>query len=447
MPQDLATAPTPITRHAAALLQHLWREAEALPPAVVARAQRLWLDTVSCACSGLTAEEPRRWLALQARAEPGPVPLPGAPEHLGASAASMALALGACWDEACEGLALAHGRPGIPIVAALWSELALAPHSWQRLWQATAVGYEVAARLGAQFRIGPGLHVDGVWGALGAAVALVHFRGGSVTQALAALEAAATQLPFTLVRPVRQGATVRNLYLAHSTALARQSADAVAAGFGTPRGALDDVATLMLAGAPAGQWHAAGPWLLLQSYWKPYAAVRHVHYGARCAADWFALGQPSTAIESLTLQVYPEAWHYCSNRAPHTALAAQFSLSFGVAAMLRFGDLSPAEFRAPRFQDAELRRLEALLQVEVDATRYPPPQRGARLVLVAAGQRFEADHQQVVGDPGNEPDEAAVQRKFEQFTASDMALARWARCVREDAPHLQASLPHSLPNG
>ena len=40
------------------LLQGLWPAAQALPAPVVDRARRLWLDTVSCAASGLQADEP-----------------------------------------------------------------------------------------------------------------------------------------------------------------------------------------------------------------------------------------------------------------------------------------------------------------------------------------------------------------------------------------------------
>lgn len=441
---------SPVTSAATDLLQHLWQAVRALPEPVVDRARRLWLDTVSCAASGLQADEPQRWLALQAAGDAGPVPLPGSATRLGTSAATMALAVGACWDEACEGLALAHGRPGVPVVAALWAELAGQRPTWQALWQATAVGYEVAARLGARLRMREGLHVDGVWGAFGAAAALVHLRGGTAKDAAAALEACATQLPFSLVRPARQGASIRNLYLGHSAWLGRQAALAVAAGLGTPTGAIDDVIELMLDGAPQGHWPEAGAWCLLDSYWKPFAAVRHVHYGAQAA---LALrdrlpalgGKPETidAIDAIELTVYPEALQYCANRDPQSVLGAQFSLSFGVAAALRFGDLSPAEFRAPRFHDAGLRRLEGLLQVRADGQRFAGPARGARLALRHAGHWLQVDQGAVSGDAGHQPDATQVQRKFDQYTRHDAGLARWAGHVLHDSPQAPACHPEA----
>jgi 2-methylcitrate dehydratase PrpD len=434
-------SPDTIGHALAELLPWLWSALDALPAAVERRARRLWLDTAACACSGLRADEPQRWLAECARGDAGPVVLPGVDQRLGATSASVAMALGACWDEACEGLALAHGRPGVPVVAALWAQLAQATPTWRQLWQSSVAGYEVAARLGARLRIRPGMHVDGTWGAFGAAAAVVRLHGGSWQQASAAVEAAATQLPFTLLRPVRQGANVRNLYLGHSAWLGMQAARAVRAGFATPEGAVDDFAALALAGADAGPWVAPGRWLILESYWKPFAAVRHLHYGAAAALALRAQGLQPDAIESLRLRVYPEAVQYCGNRAPATALAAQFSLSFGVAAALALGDLSPAAFRVPRFHDPLLRRLEALLTVEPDAQAFPGGERGALLEIDANGRRWRHHQGAVAGDVGYEPSDDDVRAKFSLYTEADAAMAAWAQRVENDPPQATACLP------
>jgi 2-methylcitrate dehydratase PrpD len=436
------------------LLQWLWPALDDLPPDVIARAQRLWLDTASCAASGLQAAEPERWLAQVLVGDRGGVPLPGTSLTASPATAAMALALGACWDEACEGLAMAHGRPGVPVVAALWSMLPQVqaacasddPCTWLQLWQATAAGYEVAGRLGAWMRIKPGMHVDGTWGAFGAAVAAVRLSGGSWQQAQQALETAASQLPFTLLRPAQQGANVRNLYLGHSAWLGLQAAQAILGGLVPPVGALDDVAKLMLAGAPAGRWVAPGEWLLLHSYWKPFAAVRHVHYGAQAALALRAQGLQPQDIVSLTLQVYPEALQYCANRAPATPLAAQFSLSFGVAAALTFGDLSPAAYRAPRFDDALLRQLEALVKIEAvaadPAAGHPESERSAVLLVHTRDRQWQHRQGAVVGDVGHEPDLQALQRKFDQYTQGRAAEAHWLQRLLTDKPTAPAVLPN-----
>jgi hypothetical protein len=171
----------------------------------------------------------------------------------------------------------------VPIVAALWAQLALHKTTWEQLWRATAVGYEIGARLGARLRIKPGMHVDGVWSAFGAAAAVVMLRGGDWACARRAIEACAAQLPFSLYRPIRQGATIRNLYLGHSAWLGLQAAQAALSDWTMPAGCIDDVLALALDGGQGAALPGPGEWLLLQSYWKPFAAVRHVHYGAQAA--------------------------------------------------------------------------------------------------------------------------------------------------------------------
>ena len=432
---------TPIRADLARLLAGLWPALADPPAAVVRRAQRLWLDTVSCAAAGLSADEPRRWLDEAARGDAGAVPLPAAGRCVSPPSAAMALALGACWDEACEGLAIAHGRPGVPVVAALWAALPARPASWLDLWRATVAGYEVAGRLGARLRMKPGLHVDGTWGAFGAAVASVHLAGGTWQQALDAVETAATQLPLSLLRPVHQGANVRNLYLGHSAWLGLQAAQAVHAGMRSPVGAVDDFAALALDGSATGSWPDPGRWLILDSYWKPFAAVRHVHYGAQAALVLRAQGLAVDRIDDIRLRIYAEALQYCANRAPATPLGAQFSLSFGVAAALAFGDLSPAEFRAPRFDDPLLRRLEAMVRIEADPGAFPDGQRGAVLEVRAEGRSVLHRQGAITGDPGHDPDEAAVQAKFDRYSRRDAALAAWARRMLHDDPRAAACLP------
>jgi 2-methylcitrate dehydratase PrpD len=419
----------------------LWPASRELPPEVVARAQRLWLDTAACAFAGLQTQELARWLALQAQGDAGVVPMPGSAVSLSASAATTTFAVGACWDEACEGVAIAHGRPGVPIVAALWAQLALHKTTWEQLWRATAVGYEIGARLGARLRIKPGMHVDGVWSAFGAAAAVVMLRGGDWACARRAIEACAAQLPFSLYRPIRQGATIRNLYLGHSAWLGLQAAQAALSDWTMPAGCIDDVLALALDGGQGAALPGPGEWLLLQSYWKPFAAVRHVHYGAQAALRLRTELPAGTVPDEMRLTVYPEALQYCPNRAPATPIAAQFSLAWGLAAAWVHGDLSPAEFRGERFRDERVRQLEQRIVVEADAQAFPSPTRGAKLSVRHGDRTWTVEQGAVTGDAGRQPDDAQVMAKFHRYTGGDAAMAAWADRVRTDSPASPAFLP------
>ncbi|MBS0341430.1 MAG: MmgE/PrpD family protein [Proteobacteria bacterium] len=384
------------------------------------QARRLLLDTVGCALAGRHADQVRRLEAALAACEPGEFRLPAGPA-MGVQAGAQVLAMAATWDEACEGHALAHGRPGVPLVAAL---LPLALRRGATLGDfidAFVAGYEVGARCGAWLRIRAGMHVDANWPALGVAAGAARLLGLAPAEIDQAIDIAACQLATSLYLPVREGRTARNTYLGHSASLGLQAAFASAAGIDAPAGALAHYAQQHA--APAGQaLPGAEVALLGDAYIKPLAAVRHVHYGAAAARSLRAHlgGNDTTQVRRIGLKVYEEAIVYCGNRAPRTPIQAQFSLSFGVAAMLRFGEVDPSVYAAPRFDDAELRRLESLVVLEVDAGLTERRQRGATVSITLDGSVLEDTVGTIAGDAANPLGRDALVAKFMHY-ASGMA--------------------------
>ena len=82
-------------------------------------ARWLWHDSVCCASSGFQSPEVRALWAQHREYAPGDFSVPGLAGGLNVSAAAFVNAVAICRDEACEGLAIAHGRPGVAIIAAL----------------------------------------------------------------------------------------------------------------------------------------------------------------------------------------------------------------------------------------------------------------------------------------------------------------------------------------
>jgi 2-methylcitrate dehydratase PrpD len=390
------------------------------------QARRLLIDTVGCALAGRHADEVRRLEAALGACEPGDFSFPGG-AAMGVQAAAQVLAMAATWDEACEGHALAHGRPGVPLVAAL---LPLALRRGATLGEfvdAFVLGYEVGARCGAWLRIQPGMHVDANWPALGVAAGVARLLGLAPAGIVQAIDIAACQLATSLYLPVREGRTARNTYLGHSASLGLQAAFASAAGIDAPEGALAHYAQTHSA-ATAQPLPDAATLLLQDAYLKPFAAVRHVHYGATAAREIREQLRGDTAgIEAIVLKVYDEAIVYCGNRAPRTPIQAQFSLSFGIAAMLRFGDVDPSVYAAPRFDDAELRRLEALVVLETDADLTARRQRGATLTVTRAAGTIEKAVGTIAGDAASPLDRAALAAKFTHYAAHSVAGPKAAR--------------------
>jgi 2-methylcitrate dehydratase PrpD len=331
------------------------------------------------------------------------------------------MAIGPTWHEACEGHAYAHGRPGVAAIAALLPLALQRDAKVGEFVDALATGYEVGVRAGGWLRIAPGLHVDGNWPALGAAAGVARLIGLPVEGTMQAMAIAACQLPSSLYLPIRTGRSVRNLYLAHSATLGLDSALAAQSGIDAPPDALAWYAEHLCRAATQAPPSPTAD-LILDAYLKPFAAVRHVHYGALAARRIRERLQGQTeGIHRIVLTVYEEAAVYCNNPQPATLLAAQFSLSFGLASMLRFGTLDASSYEAPRFQDPELRRLEALVDVKIDRDLTQANKRGASVSVVS--RRGHCDEQVDADDPGLLLDAAAAIAKFTDAAAPTVAPA------------------------
>lgn len=387
----------------AAVLEWLWRRAP--PPEVGRKARLLLLDTLGCVIAASRKPALRRLAARLAKVEPGRVRVPGFRQRFSVSAAAYLFATAACWDEACEGLARAHGRPGVPVIAACHALAQALGFSFGATLRAIIAGYEAGGRMGEAVRMAPGMHVDATWPGFGVAVAVVRLSGGTAAQALDAVRIAACQMPRSLYLPVKAGADARNTYLAHAAQLGLLAAHASLAGIAAPAGALDAIG--------AGRFAARGKWLLLEGYLKPYAAVRHVHYGVAAAlALRPRLAGRLRAITRIELSTYAEALAYCGNRAPKTPIQAQFSLSFGVAAALATGDLGPS---AHGMDDRTIAGLETKVVLSEDRALTKSGKRGATLVVRVGGERLVRSVDRVSGDPAQPMTRAEVLAKFARY--------------------------------
>jgi len=145
---------------------------------------------------------------------------------------------------------------------------------------------------------------------------------------------------------------------------------------------------------------------------KPYAAVRHVHYGA-AAAQALRAEIDCRKINAIELSTYQEALTYCGNRAPVTPIQAQFSLSYGVACMLVTGELGPASYA---MDDPEILRLEKKIVLSEDASLAA---RGATLTVAIGEKKFKKRIEQVSGDPSLPMSREEILAKFARYAGRD----------------------------
>lgn len=384
---------------------------------VEAQARRLFLDTIGCMIAGLAKPEPAALAQSMAALDPGGIRLTGSDAGLTALSASYVAGLAACWDEACEGLARAHGRPGLHAFGPALALGLAGNRSLGETLAALVAGFELAGRMGESLRIRPGMHVDGTWGTFGAVMASARIHGFSAEESMAAVEAAGTHLPFSLYLPVAKGATIRNAYVGDAAMRGITAVMAVKAGVTAPEGAVDGYQDLALGGKPVDFKAGIGEWLVLQGYLKPFAAVRHVHYGAQAALDWRRANPdtPVSAIRALQLHVYDEAMTYCGNRAPETAIQAQFSLSYGLASAIKYGDLGPEAYTTAALHDPTTQALERMLEISPDKTATEDGIRRATLTVGTAAGASSHTVTSVAGDQDQPLTDTDVTAKFNRY--------------------------------
>ena len=150
--------------------------------------------------------------------------------------------------------------------------------------------------------------------------------------------------------------------------------------------------------------------------------MRHTHYGVEAALRLrkdasFSLQN----IGAIKLDIYPEAVQYCGNRAPRTAIQAQFSLSYAIAAALVLGDLGPDAYAD--VGNPAITRLESRVTVEANPSRL---RRGAKLTIDVGGTSLTASVDDIAGDAANPMTKDQTAEKFRRYTETTLGPKRAA---------------------
>ena len=237
-------------------------------------------------------------------------------------------------------------------------------------------------------------------------------------------------MPHSLYWPITHGSTARNAYVGHGALHGTAAVTATLCGMGGPRGSIDEWARVALSIPSLPPMQPPGTWLIPDGYLKPYPAVRHVHYGVVAAEAWLE-AQPvpnPAAIDGITLHIYQEALTYCGNRAPATAIQAQFSLTYGLAHTLLHGPLSPTAYTRASLADPAVQRLEAMVDLRPDTALTNAGRRGCTLEVRTADAPWQHTVEAVAGDPGHRMTQAAVRAKFMAY-ATPVIGPTWAASI------------------
>lgn len=417
---------------------------ETLPEPVVDRTRLVILDCMGAMIAGRS--EPEVAAVTKRLQKAGKLRRAGSPlmdAFLGGTAGTML--------EIDEGNQYARGHPGIHVVPAVLAAAKLRKISGRDAILATALGYEIGARIGIASKLNVTMHPHGTWGVIGAALAIARLNRAKAEEIATTINIASSLGLTTSRRTMLEGASVRNSYAGFSNMLGMMAWEMTKAGF---TGEADGVGAVY-GGIAATDWQPAEMtrdlgtrWEIARNYFKRHAACRYTH-GALDALQEIVRqhGGPIApeAVKAITVDTYVWAAQL-DHPAPETMLAAKFSLPFSLATSLVNGAATLDAFRDAARADETTRALALKVTVNEDPalTAKLPGLRPARVVLeLVDGRIFRAEVLTNKGDTEDPYTRDDVIAKFHEVAGPALGRAR-AEALVSAALSLDAA-PSLLP--
>lgn len=257
------------------------------------------------------------------------------PMHfLGAVLSNCAAASALDIDDGHRGAA---GHPGAAIIPAVLMECARRPASGRDALAAIILGYDVALRVAvARRRHAQISFASGIWTAYGVAAAIGRLRGLSPELIAHAIAIAGAESPQNLPQGACAASSVKGSS-PWSTVTAFAAVDRAAAG---ASGSLDLLDRDDVFDTRAILEDLGSRWLIEETYLKPYAACRYTHPVIDAILEIQGVVGPQWNLEKLEtveIDIFPEAARLPNAVAPTSLEDAQFSLPYCAALAIAGG--------------------------------------------------------------------------------------------------------------
>ena len=405
---------------------------EAIPGAVVRRAEDLFLDWFGSALAGKGArpvESIARFIESMGPSEREPGPSEVLIHRRGSSPLVAAFANAAA-SHFAEQDDVHNGSVFHPAAVVFPAALAVAQAlgaSGRELLTACVAGYEVGIRVGeflgrSHYRT---FHTTGTAGTFAAAAAVGRLLGLNAEQMRHAFGSAGTQSA-GLWEFLRDAADSKQLHTAHAAGAGLTAAYLAQDGFTGARRILDGQQ-----GLAAGTSTDADArklvdglgtrWALAETSFKFHAACRHTHPAADALQQVLATHHLAAGdIRSITALVHQAAIDVLGPATdPRTVHQAKFSMGTVLGLIAVHGRAGLHEFDAS-YRDPAVRavhdKVAMQLDAEVDAA-YPARWIGKVVVETADGRHLEGKVLEPKGDPGNTLSRAELEDKALRLTA------------------------------
>ena len=402
---------------------------EAIPPAVLDRAEDLMIDWLGSALAGKGARPVESIARFAERMGPSEGPSEVLIHRRGSSPLVAAIANAAA-SHVVEQDDLHNSSVLHPATVVFPPALAVAQSigaGGSELLAAVVAGYEVGVRVGeflgrSHYRI---FHTTGTAGTLAAAAAVGRLLRLDAGQMAHAFGSAGTQAA-GLWEFLREAADSKQLHTAHAASAGLTAAYLAADGFTGARrifeGAQGMGAAFSRDADPARLVDRLGErWALAETSFKFHASCRHTHPAADALLDaMHTNGLVAADIESVTAHVHQGAIDVLGPVVdPQTVHQSKFSMGTVLGLVAVRGSAGLADFDA-HWRDADVTafrdRVAMALDADVDAA-YPARWIGKVALRTRDGRTFASRVDEPKGDPGNPLDRAEIERKAERLAA------------------------------
>jgi len=397
---------------------------EDLPAEIVERIKCSVLDTLGCGVHGSLTP----WggiIADTAAATVGGAALWGRADTADPASAAMANATMAHSFELDDLHMPSRSHPGgvtIPVAMALGQELGRV--SGRRMIAAVAAGYEVTIRVGMAQGVSSfdrGWHPTGTAGCLGAAATAAHVLGLDAAGAQHSMGIAGT-MPCGLMA-AQYGAMVKRLYAGHAAYAGMLAGRLAQRGFtGIPdifdaefggylKALSDDIDPRQLTDGLGERYRT------VELGYKFYSCVGASHTSldaTRRILERESIAPQDIAGIRVVTSEYQRThagWPY----EPGTVMAAQMSIPFCVASMVRFRQVFVEQFAQERLADPETVALARRVAVESDPAQDPLDRKSRVEITLRDGRTLGAVSEFAVGHPRNPASWQDIAGKFMQL--------------------------------
>jgi 2-methylcitrate dehydratase PrpD len=398
-----------------------WAKAvDYVPENVQQRAVRVLADDLSALIGARDEPEVRRFhekiLARKAAAE-ATVFRGGRPRSDRLSAA-VANAVAADWLELDEGYRNTPCHAGLYVLPALLAEAEARNLVFGELVRALVLGYELVTRVARGWTPRAlNMQSHGRYSAVGAAAAVALSQR---KDPLDAISAAVTLIGPSPRNHLAQGVLVRNVWPACGAWSGLMAVEWAECGIAGTPGAFHDVYSTILGGEAHPELltgRLGEQWAILDGYTKIYACCQHLHSAVEAAIELRPrlLGEAALEdIERIEVETHPLALPLINPR-PHTTLAAKFSMSHAMGAVLATGSGGAEAFAAATLAEPAIARLRERVSVRPWQPELPPPNdRPARVTLALRdGRRLHGECLSARGGPDRPLPPQVVLEKME----------------------------------